>query len=434
MNVLKNVVKEVFKYFLVFFVMLIVFCVCMIITYALPNGSIRKNISESVTVAAETSNNPLFSFYVPGAQLDKYTDLLILNIAINKGTSSNQSVLQRAFENSKYYDNDDQALALKESLADPELYNNSEYSRYWHGIQVIIRPLLMFFNYEEIRYIFYIIMAILLFTSCYLIYRNVGLYQSFAYILALMSICIFMVPSSIQYMGIFTVSIVGLLLVNVLYLNGKEKYYPYLFIIIGGLASFFDLLTTPIITIGIPIIMVTMLKVKKKEKLKDIFICIIWYSALWAVSYALIFVSKWFIASLVLHRDAVTIAVNQLVFRTNGSEDFPATRSGAIRTNLKYLLDNNAFKTLCFAILVIWVIALIKRRKKIKDMKYVLLYAFITLYPYVWYFVIAGHSTIHAWFTHRSQVVTIFATFVALIECLDIPKIKEISGGEKWKK
>ena len=121
----KSIINEVSKYILVFIVMLIIFCISMIITYSLPNESIRKNVSESLDVATKNDINPLFGEKVQGALLDEYTDLLILNTALNKGMSPNQSVLQRAFENSNYYSEINQTIAIKESLDNPNLYNKT---------------------------------------------------------------------------------------------------------------------------------------------------------------------------------------------------------------------------------------------------------------------------------------------------------------------
>ena len=432
---MKEAINKILKYVITFIAMLAVFSLCMIITYALPNGKIRGHIEESIELATGTGVNPLFRNYVPGARLDEYTDMLILNIALNKGTYENQSVLQRAFENSRYSKDEVQAISLRESTGDPNLYNNSEYSRYWHGIQVIVRPLLMIINYEEMRYLFYLIMAFILAWSSYLIYRNVSIYNAVAYILSLTAICIFMVPSSIQYMGIFTVSIAGVIAVNILYMKGKENLYPYFFIILGGCAAFFDLLTTPIISIGLPLLTMVMIETKKGEKAGKIFNNVILYSIIWAVSYGGVFVSKWLIASIVLHKDAITPAIEQLFFRFNGSAEHPTNRKLAVINNYNYLANNKVFASLYVAAIIAWIIAFIKKGKKIKDIfKYVLVYLFIALYPYVWYFILAGHSIIHGWFTHRAQVVTILAIFTALIYCIDIPKVKEISEGEIWKK
>ena len=188
-------------------------------------------------------------------------------------------------------------------------------------------------------------------------------------------------------------------------------------------------------SIGLPLLALVMIDIKKGEKARKIFKKIIIYTILWTVSYAATFVSKWLIASVVLQRDAVTSAINQLFFRFNGYEDHPTNRFRAVIHNIKFIAFNKAFLTVYASSCIVWLIAFIKKGKKIKDViKYVLLYLFIAFYPYVWYFVIAGHSMTHGWFTNRAQVVSILASFVALIECINIPKVKEISEGNIWKK
>lgn len=427
---IKKATKKILKYVLTFIAMIAIFSLSMIITYSLPNDKIRNNIEESLEVLIQKDNNPLFEDYVQGAELDQYTDILILSTAINKGMYEKQSVLQKAFENSHYVEENNQMESMKEILANPNLYNKDEYSRYWHGIQVIIRPLLIIFNYEEIRYIFYIIMAMLLTYSSYLTYRNVSIYHAFAYILSLTIICIYIVPSSIQYFGIFVVSILGIIAINLLYIKGKENLYPYCFIVIGCCAAFFDLLTTPIISIGLPLLSMVMIEMKKGEKTSKIFKKILIYTILWAISYGATFVTKWLLASIVLQRDAVTSAINQLFFRFNGYEDHKTNRIRAIIHNIKFIAYNKAFLTIYTFVFIVWFIAFIKKGKKTKDsIKYILLYLFIASYPYVWYFVIAGHSMTHGWFTNRAQVVSILASFSVFIESINITKIKEISAG-----
>ena len=77
---MKEVINKLVKYVITFIAMLAVFSLCMIITYALPNGKIRGHIEESIELATGTGVNPLFRNYVPGARLDEYTDMLILNM------------------------------------------------------------------------------------------------------------------------------------------------------------------------------------------------------------------------------------------------------------------------------------------------------------------------------------------------------------------
>lgn len=427
---IKQASKEILKYIVIFVAMLLVFCIAMVITYALPNGRIRAHIEESKDMLWNLNGNPIFGIHVRGAQLDGFTDTLIMNTAMNKGKSADESILVRAFENSRYStDGDNQQVSLLATIENEELYNNQEYSRYWHGVQTIIRPLLLFFNYEEIRFLFSIVMFILLGIAIVSISKNLNIIHGMAFLFSMLAVCFFIVPTSIQYTPIFAITLISVIVVNVLHNMKKEKLYPYMFFIIGGLATFFDLLTAPLLTLGIPLIYVILLKNKEEHNIIKSILEIIKLSILWCIAYAGIFFAKWVIASIILNRDVITVAINQILFRTNGSETYPATRLGAIKENISFL--NNNVMILLFTIIVItWAILMIKNRKKISNMKIAISLLIISVYPYVWYMTFAGHSTIHAWFTYRIQAIAILGVLSAMIECIDVNKLLANKGAK----
>ena len=418
----KKLIMEVTKYISIFIVMAIFFSLCMIISYSIPNTMIREHIKESKDYILAMDNEPIFKEYIKVDKLDSYTDLLIINTALNKGKSDDESIIIRAFENSRYSEEKgNQYLSLEDVLKDDSIYNNQEYSRYWHGIQTIIRPLLLIFNYEELRFFLLIITNVLLIIATIYIYRNSSIFYAISFILSMLLIGFFIVPISLQYIGIFAIMLISVILINIIYQKKMEKLLPYLFFIVGGITTFMDLLTVPAITLGIPLIVMLLLKTKKQYNLNTLktILEVIEYSVLWCITYVGIFISKWVIASIVLKKDAITVAINSILYRVNGSEEYPITRFGAICENFKFL-QNKVLLFLIIIGIIVWIIALIKNRKKLKDMKNSIIYIIIALYPYVWYFVFAGHSTIHAWFTFRLQLITIFALLCAMGECVNM--------------
>ena len=417
-------IKQIAKYCVIFIIMLLLFCIGMVATYALPNGRIQAHIEESKDILFNLNGNPLFGKYIENAKLDEFTDLLIINTAMNKGKEANESILVRAFENSRFSNEDgNQYSSLEQTINNGELYNNQEYSRYWHGIQTIIRPLLLFFNYEEIRYLFMIIMFALLTIATISISKNLNTIHSLAFVFTMIAVGFFIVPASIQYTGIFAIMLITVILVNILYKLQKEKLYPYLFFIIGGVTTFFDLLTAPLLTLGIPLIYVILLKNKRESNLKKSIFEVIKLSILWCIAYGGIFLAKWVIASIILQRDVITVAINQILFRTNGSVEYPATKLGAIKENIG-VLYNTVLLGLFIVISIIWAVFMVINRKKISNMKIVISLLLVAIYPYVWYITFAGHSTIHAWFTYRIQAIAILGILSAMIECIDIDKGK----------
>lgn len=430
----KDIIKKISSYIILFLIMVVVFSIAMIGTYLLPNERIRAHIAESKELLINQNGNPLFTDYIKGANLDVFTDLLIMNTAMNKGKTEDESVFIRAFENSRYNNEEDNSYtSLQETVENPDIHNNQEYSRYWHGIQTIIRPLLLFFNYEEIRYIFMLLIFVLLGISLLLINKNISFMHSMAFLVSMLAICIFIVPMSIQYSAIFIITLLAVIIVNLLHKKQKAKFIPYLFFIIGGLTTFFDLLTAPLLTLGIPLIIEVLLRSREESlSIKKAFLEIIKLSILWAIAYGTIFFAKWVIASLIMQKDLITVAINQILFRTNGSEEYPATKIGAIVENFTYLY-NNVLLACGIVTIIGWIIALIKTRKNKINWKKILILLIISIYPYVWYMVFAGHSTIHAFFTYRIQAIAIFGVLCIMLEFVDLKTKEKINKAGKEK-
>lgn len=430
----KDIIKKISSYIILFLIMIVVFSIAMIGTYLLPNERIRAHIAESKELLINQNGNPLFTDYIKGANLDVFTDLLIMNTAMNKGKTEDESVFIRAFENSRYSNEEDNSYtSLQETVENPDIHNNQEYSRYWHGIQTIIRPLLLFFNYEEIRYIFMILIFVLLGISLLLINKNISFMHSMAFLVSMLAVCIFIVPMSIQYSAIFIITLLAVIIVNLLHKKQKAKFIPYLFFIIGGLTTFFDLLTAPLLTLGIPLIIEVLLRSREESlSIKKAFLEIIKLSILWAIAYGTIFFAKWVIASLIMQKDLITVAINQILFRTNGSEEYPATKIGAIVENFTYLY-NNVLLACGIVTIIGWIIALIKTRKNKINWKKILILLIVSIYPYVWYMVFAGHSTIHAFFTYRIQAIAIFGVLCIMLEFVDLKTKEKINKAGKEK-
>lgn len=430
----KDIIKKISSYIILFLIMVVVFSIAMIGTYLLPNERIRAHIAESKELLINQNGNPLFTDYIKGANLDVFTDLLIMNTAMNKGKTEDESVFIRAFENSRYNNEEDNSYtSLQETVENPDIHNNQEYSRYWHGIQTIIRPILLFFNYEEIRYIFMLLIFVLLGISLLLINKNISFMHSMAFLVSMLAVCIFIVPMSIQYSAIFIITLLAVIIVNLLHKKQKAKFIPYLFFIIGGLTTFFDLLTAPLLTLGIPLIIEVLLRSREESlSIKKAFLEIIKLSILWAIAYGTIFFAKWVIASLIMQKDLITVAINQILFRTNGSEEYPATKIGAIVENFTYLY-NNVLLACGIVTIIGWIIALIKTRKNKINWKKILILLIISIYPYVWYMVFAGHSTIHAFFTYRIQAIAIFGVLCIMLEFVDLKTKEKINKAGKEK-
>lgn len=428
---IKKISKKLLAYILIYVGITIFFTVLIIGSYALPNEKIRENVKESIVqLKAEGIGYTPFFIGHAGAMMDTHTDALMLNIAMNKGMGKDQRTLVKAMENSYYEDETKGGVSSLENNLPDNQYNNSEYSRYWHGSQVVLRPLLMRYNYIEIRYIFMFIIFLLLGITIYLISNQLGLKTVVAFIITICMMYVVLIPMSLQYSFIFIVTLISMIAVLIVYKYKKQKFIPIIFFITGALATYFDLLTYPLVTLGMPIVLVALLESRRKTKLLDQILLSIKLGVMWAIGYGLLFFTKWVIASIILQKDAISLALNQILFRVNGNETYPVNRIDVLKENFDFFFVATA-KELLMIIFVIWVMLFLLTKKKIKDCSVIITLICIAIVPYVWYITFAGHSSIHSWFTNKIQAMTIFAILSAMGECVQISNLKQYIKGDK---
>ena len=101
----------------------------------------------------------------------------------------------------------------------------------------------------------------------------------------------------------------------------KEMGFFLFFFVVGMMENFFDFLTYPIITLGIPLILLLWMRVRdEKTDLKDNLLFTIWSSISWGVGYALTWIAKWGITTVVLGVRYFIRNLSVIEYRLNGSE------------------------------------------------------------------------------------------------------------------
>ncbi len=289
-----------------------------------------------------------------------------------------------------------------------------EYSRYWHGYVVLLRPLLYVFDYWELRIVNGILQLLLVFVVCMLIQKRLGIRYA---LLGLTSYVLFMPMALVyclQYSWIFyvTYGILLLLLLQERYWTDSYRYLI-LFTLSGCLAIYFDLMTYPLISWGLPAIWFLVLT-KEETPLKHL-VQLIQTGIAWLIGYLGMWVMKWVIGSIVLRQNLFARAMEEVkLWLFNGSDE-----ALSVSERLLVIYENvstYAYK-LYVCLLLLWaiylVIAGIKRGMRLytKTPAYML----VAVSPIVWYFVMAGHSRMHHIFTHRIFVIFITAGIASLL-------------------
>lgn len=388
------------KYLLIFISLIGFYTVSLAIVYIIPNDMIQVNYEDSMTYIQGEGDYPVQPFGgTTAARLDNFTDRVMLEGTIK----------------------DDEVNFLKAS------HNIREYPRYWHGYQLVLRPLLMIMNYTNIRYInmFFILLLLTLVFSD--IKKRLGVLYSSSFLLSMTMIYVAIFPYSMQFTTSFSVTMFAMLGVGQLVQQKKAANLNLLFFITGSFVNFVDFLTYPLITLGFPLIYAILLKNESDKEVtcKENFLFVIFSSISWGIAYALTWISKWIISSLVLAENVLKNAVEQAAFRTGGStEVVEVSAFRAIKDNVNLMFDGPNFKLLIF-LLILWIIVWLFFGKSVEVAKKYLPIVLLAIYPYVWYVVLANHSIFHSWFTYRNQAITVFALLSFLLSLIDFSKMEK---------
>lgn len=312
-------------------------------------------------------------------------------------------------------------LPMTFETGDNPLYlamNCRGYSYYWHGYVIILRFLQLFMHYEEIQLANGFLQIALIAMLAVVIGRKKGM----KYVVMLVSCYALLMPMAvsvcIQYSAVFYLAYGAclLLMVKQQWFNQGSRLF-YFFLIAGMLTSYFDLLTYPLITWGIPMVWWIVMDENKstaKAYLKQVIVL----GIAWIIGYGGMWFGKWVLASIVLNENIIIDALKEVLLRT-GTEDevtFSQTnRFYAIYMNWKHY-TYKLYVFILFAWLCYWLVnGLLSGWKKINTEKYYS-YLLIGCSSSVWYLVLMNHTETHHAFTYRIFGISIAAFFAIILE------------------
>ena len=186
-----------------------------------------------------------------------------------------------------------------------------EYFRYWHGYMLYLRPLLVLFNYSQIRAILVTIIIVLSILLVYLAYKKIDILTAIATLTTLVLANFWAIGLSLQYTATFMISLIASLYIVIN--KDKIKDISFVFFIIGMLTSFFDMFSTPMLTFGIPVVFWIAASKKEKYTLKGSFM--VGFS--WVLGYGLMWLSKWLMLDLLYNTGAIKDAISKILFSSS---------------------------------------------------------------------------------------------------------------------
>ena len=294
-----------------------------------------------------------------------------------------------------------------------------EYARYWHGYMIFLRPLLLILNITQIRKLLLIMLAILGITLLIIIAKKINIPTAIIFLLGMFIADYFYVGISLQGAPVFIILIIA----SIIVMSEKfKKYTDIIFLIIGGLTSFFDFLTVPIMTLAIPLLLYILLLQRQSEiTYKKIYIEIVKLIVLWGIGYIGIFLSKWIIIDLIYNKNVIISALQQLLYRTNLGYGVQYTFMDVLSIVMSVI--KYPFIISIIATIGMLIYNIIKNRFELKfNFKTIIPYILVLCIIIMWYIILANHSYLHYIFTYRNCFGIVICILLIVYNILEINK------------
>jgi hypothetical protein len=387
-----------------YIILLVIFVVLMICTYLIPKNAIRDNVIDSALIIQKEGQYPMFH-NLRLTKLDNYTDATMLNIAIS---TDEEHLLTSAMADYYYYDtiNRPEKAYIVERVAKDDTYGMKRlnYGRYWQGYQVTLRPALCIFGIRGIRILNYILLTFLTVVCIWLLWNLVGRVEALMLLISLLVVFFPVVPYSMQYSTCFYLMFLAMIaLIAFPKLTADNRNVMVTFFCIGAITVFMDFLTTPQLTIGMPLIAAILVR-KPKNAMQWVILAAI----AWGMGYALLWASKWLLGYLLTDFDLLADAMEQVEYRT--SHEYNQTDL-TIPTVFNYVLFDNSIHSgwIILAVAVVAILVYLWLQKGWNVQKSYAWLLLIALIVPVWYIIMRQHSVMHRWFTVRAFLVTIYS-------------------------
>ncbi len=418
---IKKIIKSSAITFLTIMLCSLIGFFLLFVVNCLPSGRVAANVRRSGVTLMEEGDYYSIIPTDSSSILDNFTDSIML---LTTGYTGKRSAWEETIYAYRIYG---KKMSKEESCTHcgdlpEEKQKELDYTQYWHGYKLILKPLLAFWDLAGIRQlntmlIFSLLTAIvLLMNKRKLMLAIPGLLCSFCFL------NIGVVAMSLQYSNIFHITSFAIIALLALWNQKIFQSNIWLYFLLTGIVtSYFDFLTYPITTLIFPLIIYTMLMSKEEHLFKGILVLTpainaILYSFIWCVGYAGMWAMKWILASVFTGKNQITYALSKVQERGGNTFGDAQITFGNVIEIMKPYLSLNQMKTVCILIAAILIICAVisKGFLSLQRIVYSFVIFVIAFYPFIWYFFTKNHSYQHNFFTFRTMCGFLFgiSTFV----------------------
>ena len=403
----------------------------------IPKEAFRENLLESARYLEE--NEDEFYFTKEGNRrtvIDNYADTILYNIMYSIDDENRMtSLLISPFYSDKANQEYQMISILRERIEEDKSID-TVYDRYWHGMQMILRPLFTFLNIRQIRVFMITVLLLLLGILTVCLWKKQQRAMAGSMLAGAVFISYPMVGMCMEYVSTFLIMLMISLLCLKYY---KEKTMIIHFMLISGMCcGFFDFLTTETVTIVIPLAIVLCLR-QQEDGLRSF--CkearfVVTCGLVWGIGYLGIMAIKWILASIVLNSNRILEAVSMMLYRQGGdvimskesnlSQPLEAL-AGNIRLLAGFPFNMKSETTLMITVIMIGCLVcfVYLYRKTGEECVLPAMLALLACVPVARIMILNSHSYQHSFFTYRALFASICCVVTAVVKIIDVKLLKK---------
>lgn len=416
-------IKKGITYISVFFCTIAILMGLLVCAAMIPKSAIKENVQKSAEFLCEGKLFGTVVEGVNGSKIDRYADSILLAIAYQYDEKEPlTSVMWSSYYYTKYQ-NENKNLF---DAVTQDLPANQQYLRYWHGSNVIVRPLLLVFSLEQIYVINGIVIVILIAVLLGLLIKEKAWAPALGFAAGLVLTNSWYVPLSLEYTWSYILMLAAAIVCWKVVIRQKYAVLDIVFLAIGILTNFMDFLTTETMTVLVPLLLVVWVELNR-NKCGSVFGLVknaVKWMVLWGVGYVGMWLMKWGLASVVLQQNVMPYVTGHIAERVSGDVGLGLGQYivATIGRNIGCLFPFEYGLFGRIAGLVFWfvftyVICFYHKEQIIKGR--IFCYIFISMIPFVRYLVLMNHSYLHAFFTYRALFATVFSLMLILDEVVE---------------
>jgi len=305
-----------------------------------------------------------------------------------------------------------------------------EYSKYWHGYLVYLKPLLLCMTWRHVETFLFVVQIILLAAVIAAAFWKKRFYLGGGIVCALLFMKPMRIWLSLTLSACWIITLWAVLLLLLFYDKIEEKNWrEEFFLIVGIVTAYVDFLTYPIVTLGVPLCVWLIQSLESRCGGRQRLCRFFWNGACWAAGYVGMWGMKWLAAEITCQSGTLRNAAWSVIYRTSPLDGYQSAFSGVSRTWAAVLAQYDSvwygilFALVALSAVITGVWCLVRTRNAAWGITVICLTA-VALMPIVWLVLTQNHTAIHCVYTFRIMGVSVMALW-----CVTVSSVLTIRRG-----